>query len=68
MMQRRLPALDDARQVRLRQISRDTGLSLPTLSRHARDLPIRYEARTLEFLCGYFNCGTSALLEFTLFE
>lgn len=55
MIQCRLRALDDARQVRLRQISRDTGLSLPTLSRHARNLPIRYEARTLEFLCGYFN-------------
>lgn len=42
-----------------------TGISENTLSRLRNNDTVRYDAKTLDLLCKYFNCKISDLLEFT---
>ncbi len=42
-----------------------TGISENTLSRMRNNDTVRYDAKTLDLLCKYFNCKVSDLLEFT---
>ncbi len=41
-----------------------TGISENTLSRLRNNETTRYDAKTLDLLCRYFNCKISDLLEF----
>ena len=42
-----------------------TGISEATLSNMRSNSTTRYDAKTLDLLCKYFNCKVSDLLEFT---
>lgn len=42
-----------------------TGISEATLSNMRNNSTTRYDAKTLDLLCKYFNCKVSDLLEFT---
>lgn len=42
-----------------------TGISEATLSNMSSNNTSRYDAKTLDLLCKYFNCKISDLLEFT---
>ena len=42
-----------------------TGISEATLSNMRSNSTTRYDSKTLDLLCKYFNCKVSDLLEFT---
>ena len=48
-----------------KDIFQKTGISENTLSRSRNNDTVRYDAKTLDLLCKYFNCKVSDLLEFT---
>ena len=48
-----------------KDIFQKTGISENTLSRLRNNDTVRYDAKTLDLLCKYFNCKISDLLEFT---
>ncbi len=48
-----------------KDIFQKTGISENTLSRLRNNDTVRYDAKTLDLLCKYFNCKVSDLLEFT---
>ncbi|MEN2765740.1 helix-turn-helix domain-containing protein [Ornithinibacillus xuwenensis] len=50
--------------VSLRQISRETGISRPTLDRWLHTAQKQIDARKVAILCNYFECDIRDFLEF----
>jgi DNA-binding Xre family transcriptional regulator len=51
-----LPALMDARGVDQKTVAADTGLSPTTVSKFYRNQIDRFDRKTVEALCKYFQC------------
>ncbi len=47
-----------------KEVSKKTGISENTLSLLRNNNTTRYDSKTLDMLCSYFNCKVSDLLEY----
>lgn len=56
----------EKRSISLRQMARESGVSVWTLSRFSRGIMAEYPADVLAKLCAYFNCGVGDLLRYEM--
>jgi putative transcriptional regulator len=53
------------RNISLSEVSKETGVSRPTLVAWANNTVTRFDLSVIEALCGYFGVGLSDLLEYS---
>ena len=63
---RRRKSMEEKRDISLRKVSGETGLSMGTIRRLSAGDADSYHTKTLEVLCKYFGCEIADLIELVL--